>query len=220
MQLAQFYIHLAIIRIIIATVVEVLLLVPIASPSWMTCKFAGEESNATKVGLWTGNVTDNHAVYFMMTGLRPIAMVSLLLSSAVLVGCVVTLVIRIRKREFVPSCKTIEAMTRTFIACEGVALITFLTATLNSDWIRKIYDCDIGWATWMLYFVPVPYVIKVVVAYLVMRAQNNVASSIAPAKAEENQGAEDPAPAAATETENQGAKDTATVATEADTAAT
>ena len=72
----------------------------------------------------------------------------------------------------------------------------------------------------MLYFVPVPYVIKVVVAYLVMRAQNNVASSIAPAKAEENQGAEDPAPAAATETENQGAKDTATVATEADTAAT
>lgn len=67
----------------------------------------------------------------------------------------------------------------------------------------------------MLFCVPVPYVIKVAVACLVMRAENNVATLIAPAKAEENQGVKDPAPAApAAETENHGAKDPATVATE------
>ena len=137
------------VRILFALLGELILIASIASPDWMTCKFAvnatfaSEKPTATKIGLWTQNVTDDEglctrnvralrtrgmrrfvsvlAVYFVMTGLQPITMLWLLLSSAIVVCWVVSFFINVRRLYISPLYTWM--WTKTLMACEGNNLI-------------------------------------------------------------------------------------------------
>ncbi|XP_065835846.1 uncharacterized protein [Oscarella lobularis] len=217
------------VRILFALLGELILIASIASPDWMTCKFAvnatfaSEKPTATKIGLWTQNVTDDEAVYFVMTGLQPITMLWLLLSSAIVVCWVVSFFINVRRLYISPLYTWM--WTKTLMACEVVVIITFISASqLRFRRIEKIHDCHEDEGYRMLYATVPFYVMKLLTTSAMARMVLKLNQEFARFQAEgreiatieiENQGDDDPE-STAIEEETQGAEDIATVAAEAE----